>query len=58
MDIVIFAHTHPDHVAWNLIGGKTNFPKARNLIPEVDWDYWTQPDVMVNAQYVAEQVVP
>ena len=57
-DIVIFAHIHPDHVAWNLTGGKPNFPKDRHLIPEVDWDYWTQPDVMANAQYVAEQAVP
>ena len=58
VDIVVFTHIHPDHVGWNLTDGKPNFPKARYLFPQKDWDYWTQPSVMENAEYVANQVVP
>lgn len=58
VDIVLFTHIHPDHVGWNLTDGRPNFPKARYLIPQKDWDYWTQPSVMANAEYVANQVVP
>jgi len=58
VDIVIFTHIHPDHVGWNLTNGQPNFPKARYLVPRKDWEYWTQPSVMENAEYVATQVVP
>lgn len=58
VDIVVFTHIHPDHVGWNLTGGKPNFPNARYLVPRKDWDYWTQPQVMAVAEYVAKQVVP
>ena len=27
VDLVVFTHLHPDHVGWNLTGGKPNFPK-------------------------------
>ena len=42
----------------NLTGGKPNFPNARYLLPKKDWDYWTQPDIIADAEYVADQVVP
>ena len=56
--LVVFTHLHPDHVGWNLTGGKPNFPNARYLAPRKDWDYWTQPDVLSGATHVRDQVVP
>ncbi|MCE2501734.1 MAG: MBL fold metallo-hydrolase [Dehalococcoidia bacterium] len=58
VDLVVFTHLHPDHVGWNLTGGKPNFPNARYLVPRKDWDYWTQPDVLAGATHVRDQVVP
>ncbi|MFQ6028582.1 MAG: MBL fold metallo-hydrolase, partial [Dehalococcoidia bacterium] len=45
-------------VGWNLTNGKPTFPNARYLIPQKDWDYWTEPSVLANAEHIANQVVP
>ena len=58
VDIVVFTHLHPDHVGWNLTNGSPTFPKARYLIPKSDWDYWTQPSVLENAEHITKQVLP
>ena len=31
VNLVVFTHLHPDHVGWNLTGGKPNFPNARYM---------------------------
>ena len=54
----MFTHLHPDHVGWNLIGGKPNFPNARYMLPRKDWEYWTRADVLANADHISNQVVP
>jgi glyoxylase-like metal-dependent hydrolase (beta-lactamase superfamily II) len=58
VDLVVFTHLHPDHVGWNLTNGKPNFPKARYLLPQKDWDYWSQPAVLAKAPHIANQVMP
>ena len=58
IDLVVFTHLHPDHVGWNLTDGKPTFPKARYLVPQTDWDYWTDPIVMQNAAHISSQVLP
>ena len=58
IELVVITHIHPDHVGWNLSDGKPTFPEARYLVPRKDWDYWTDPVVMQNAQHVATQVLP
>ena len=58
VDIVVFTHVHPDHVGWNFTDGKPNFPNARFLVPQKDWDYWTHPEVINTVEYVIPQVVP
>ena len=58
VDLVVFTHVHPDHVGWNYTDGKPNFPNARFLVPQKDWDYWTQPDVINTVEYVVPQVLP
>ena len=41
VDVVLHTHLHGDHVGWNLTAdGKPNFPNARYLAPQVDWDYF------------------
>ena len=58
VDIVVISHLHPDHVGWNLTDGSPTFPKARYLVPRVDWDHWTQPSVLPDAPHVSKQVMP
>ena len=43
VDYVVFTHLHGDHVGWNLApDGKPTFPKAKYLVPQADWDFFTQ----------------
>ena len=58
VDLVVFTHLHPDHVGWNLTAGRPTFPKARYLIPQKDWDYWTKPEVVKDAEHITNQVLP
>lgn len=59
---VVHSHLHADHVGWNLkhSDGKYTpyFPNARYLVPRVDWEYFTRPDVIDSAPQVTENVVP
>ena len=60
IDIVFLTHLHPDHVGWNidLSTGKPAFPNARYIAPRSDYDYWTQPDVLAQAEHVRLHVMP
>jgi len=58
VDLVVFTHLHPDHVGWNLTNGQPNFPNARYVIPQKDWDYWTKPEVVAEAAHITNQVLP
>ena len=58
VDLVVFTHLHPDHVGWNLTGGRPNFPNARHRSPRQAWDYWTQPAVVASAEHITNQVPP
>ena len=51
-------HLHPDHVGWNLTNGSPTFPNARYIATKTDWDYWTQPGVLKDAQHITNQVLP
>ena len=62
IDIVVHTHLHADHVGWNLdLSGDTPkpyFPKARYLVPRMDWEHFTRPDVLASAPHVKDNVVP
>ena len=58
VDLVVMTHLHPDHVGWNLTDGQPTFPKARYLVPQSDWQYWTQPSVLEGAEHITNQVLP
>lgn len=59
---VVFTHLHGDHVGWNVTveGGvkRLTFPKARYLVPQGDWDYFTRPEVMEKNPPISASVVP
>ena len=62
VDIVVHTHLHPDHVGWNLRfeDGKAipNFPNAEYLVPQKDWDHFTDPENLKSAPYVRDYVMP
>ncbi|HEV8575210.1 MAG TPA: MBL fold metallo-hydrolase [Dehalococcoidia bacterium] len=56
VDMVFFTHLHGDHVGWNLSpDGTPNFSKARHLVPQADWDYFSS---MLETNQQMQQVVP
>ncbi len=62
VDIVVHTHLHPDHVGWNLRfeDGKAipYFPNAEYLVPQKDWDHFTDPENLKSAPYVRDYVMP
>ena len=62
VDLVVHTHLHSDHVGWNLdrAGQKTSpyFPRARYLVPRLDWEHFTQADVLKSAAHVTDNVLP
>lgn len=62
VDIVAHTHLHGDHVGWNIDYTNSQpaptFPKARYLVPRLDWEHFTQPDVIGTAPQVTNSVIP
>ena len=62
IDVVAHTHLHGDHVGWNVdyTGEQPapTFPKARYLVPRLDWEHFTKPDVIGSAPQVTNSVVP
>lgn len=59
VDVVVFTHLHGDHVGWNLTAdGAPTFPKARYLVPQADWDYFTAAEVASQSPQVGASVLP
>jgi glyoxylase-like metal-dependent hydrolase (beta-lactamase superfamily II) len=56
VDVVVHTHLHGDHVGWNLTAdGKPNFPKARFIAPQTDWDHFSAD---LQNQEQMKQVIP
>lgn len=62
VDTVIHTHLHGDHVGWNLryTGGMPapNFRRARYLVPKLDWEHFTKPEVLEAHPHIKTQVMP
>ena len=60
--IVAFTHLHPDHVGWSITGNENNeqlnFSNATYRVPMGDWNHFTSPGQIENAEHVTSQVVP
>jgi glyoxylase-like metal-dependent hydrolase (beta-lactamase superfamily II) len=46
VDVVIISHGHLDHIGGLVKDGEPAFPRARYLIPEGEWDFWTSRSVL------------
>lgn len=44
IDVVVLTHLHPDHFGGLMLAGAPAFPKARYVIGQVEYDFWTSPD--------------
>jgi glyoxylase-like metal-dependent hydrolase (beta-lactamase superfamily II) len=56
VDTVVFTHLHGDHVGWTLSPELApNFPKARFLVPQEDWDFFGK---MVETNQQMQQILP
>jgi len=54
IETIIITHAHPDHIGGNLdTSGQPNFPNARYVIWQEEWDFWFSDE-----QTAARQVPP
>ena len=48
VDTVVITHLHRDHVGWNFTMGRdgpvVTFPKARYVVHQADWDFFSSPE--------------
>ena len=64
VDTVVITHIHPDHVGGVLASGAGDpspaFPRARYLVPRLDWDAWSRPEVQeaFPVPYVGDTIAP
>lgn len=43
VSVVVFSHLHVDHVGWAVRDGEPVFPRARHVVTEPEYRYWTSP---------------
>jgi glyoxylase-like metal-dependent hydrolase (beta-lactamase superfamily II) len=60
IDLVLITHLHGDHIGWNVDysgdAPRPTFPKAKYIIPEGDWDYYTKsPEPPLERRHAVER---
>ena len=55
VDAILFTHLHGDHVGWNFQDGVATFPRARYVVQQADWDFFS---AKTDDAGVAAQVLP
>jgi glyoxylase-like metal-dependent hydrolase (beta-lactamase superfamily II) len=63
VDMVVITHCHPDHIGGLMTDGKPSFPKARYVIGETEYQFWSAPERLSGptegpAKLVASNVTP
>jgi glyoxylase-like metal-dependent hydrolase (beta-lactamase superfamily II) len=44
IDVVVLSHGHPDHIGGVMEGGRPLFPRARYVMGDVEYDFWSSRD--------------
>jgi glyoxylase-like metal-dependent hydrolase (beta-lactamase superfamily II) len=58
IDIVLITHMHPDHInGITKPDGAAAFPNAQIYIGKIEWDFWTDPDRMNDANEHIKTVI-
>lgn len=42
IDVIVITHCHPDHVSGLMENGKANFPNARYITGDVEYNFWSK----------------
>lgn len=62
VDAIVFTHLHPDHTGWNFRRGdgkpQLTFPRARYVVQQAEWDFFTSPKGLEQFPYVRQNVMP
>jgi glyoxylase-like metal-dependent hydrolase (beta-lactamase superfamily II) len=63
VDVVVITHCHPDHIGGLMAEGQPSFPKARYVIGETEYQFWSAPERLSGptegpAKLVAANVTP
>ncbi len=63
IDIVAITHFHPDHIGGLMESGNPTFPKARYVVGQAEYDFWSSKDRLTgpteaNGKLVQTNVVP
>ncbi len=60
IDTVVITHMHPDHIGGLMEDGKPAFPNARYLAGQVEYDFWSKPDMAEHrvGKLVQSNVIP
>ena len=45
---VVLTHLHFDHVGWNVLHGQPLCPRARYVMGQADWEFFSRPEVQQN----------
>lgn len=63
VDLVVITHLHIDHVGWNTIAGDDGgwvpaFPRARYIVVQDEWDFFTGDEALKRQDYIVDSVLP
>lgn len=57
IDTIVITHCHPDHIGGLMEAGQPAFPKARLVINEAEWAFWSAEDKLQGATERTAKVV-
>lgn len=46
IDVIVITHAHPDHVSGLMENGKANYPNARYVVGDVEYNFWSRKELL------------